>query len=281
MRQSFRQSVRRFRGESVQSDGGGQPQQQQQPEAHLRGRHSRGKVNPDNFSGSPPDYATVIIETERHSEYGSFNLHSEDRATSTVSSELTLVDSRSSEVSSPMSTISFHPTTTRSLNRDSIQSQSFRFQSSAASSTASSDLEVTSKKVKTASIVNAEPLDTIQGASAAAVMTSEVTSEMDNAVNEYTMTAEMTLAKNVSDMDFRKLQQQQQSSDTDMDIYSATSTLSLGETVILSDGWLSRPLTSLPNNTASSIQQPNTTATIQHFEDIVMTLDVDTSASVI
>ena len=59
LRQSFRQSIRRFRGESVDS-----PQPGVQSNANLRGRQARGKLNPE--FAAPPDYATVIIETTRH-----------------------------------------------------------------------------------------------------------------------------------------------------------------------------------------------------------------------
>ena len=54
LRQSFRQSIRRFRGESVDS-----PQPVPSSNANLRGRQARSKINPE-FT-SPPDYATVII----------------------------------------------------------------------------------------------------------------------------------------------------------------------------------------------------------------------------
>ena len=85
LRQSFRQSVRRFRGETSQS------QEQLQPSTVEEPHHSGSRVFPSarckiapvlevfppristlstetaegNFP--PPDYATVIIETSRHS----------------------------------------------------------------------------------------------------------------------------------------------------------------------------------------------------------------------
>ena len=133
LRQSFRQSIRRFRGESVDS-----PQPVNASAANIRGRQPRGKLNPE-FS-QPPDYATVIIETTRHSttqnsDYGSFNA-SQDRATpsidratpSIVSSELTLLESphRSSEMlhHHAQATTSFSAETETKTN--SIQSQSQR-----------------------------------------------------------------------------------------------------------------------------------------------------------
>ena len=132
LRQSFRQSIRRFRGESVDS-----PQPANASNANIRGRQPRGKLNPE-FS-QPPDYATVIIETTRHttqnSDYGSFNA-SQDRATpsidratpSIVSSELTLLESphRSTEMlhHQAQATTSFNAETeTKTI---SLQSQSQR-----------------------------------------------------------------------------------------------------------------------------------------------------------
>ena len=78
-------------------------------------------------------------------------------------------------------------------------------------------------------------------------------------------------------------------SDSELEIYSAASTLSLGETVILSDGWLNRnrghrevissasnSLTSTPINNRLCLSDTDDTQST-----IVLTLDVDTSASVI
>lgn len=126
LRQSFRQSIRRFRGESVE-------RQNSQASANVRGQRDRGKLE------LPPDYATVVIETERHSnnhhqvasEYGSLN-HSQDLATtsSMVSSELTLVEANL-EVEVPktienQAETSFQASSAKN-KRDSIQSQSFRY----------------------------------------------------------------------------------------------------------------------------------------------------------
>ena len=85
LRQSFRQSIRRFRGETTQS------QEQLQPSTAEESHHSSSRVfpsarckiapvlesfppristlNTDTVEGNfpPPDYATVIIETSRHS----------------------------------------------------------------------------------------------------------------------------------------------------------------------------------------------------------------------
>ena len=127
MRQSFRQSIRRFRGESVERQNS-----QASVSANVRGQRDRGKLE------LPPDYATVVIETERHSnnhqvasEYGSLN-HSQDLATtsSMVSSELTLVEANL-EVEVPktienQAETSFQASSAKN-KRDSIQSQSFRY----------------------------------------------------------------------------------------------------------------------------------------------------------
>lgn len=107
LRQSFRQSIRRFRGESVNEQSSPQP-----PEPNIRGRQSRAKLAPQlNFTASPPDYATVIIETERHSrnsDYGSFNASQDLTSSSLVSSELTLLDSHHlPSRHEPLSTASF------------------------------------------------------------------------------------------------------------------------------------------------------------------------------
>lgn len=119
MRQSFRQSIRRFRGESVEAGA--------QSQANLRGRQPRSKLNPDqlNFNNSPPDYATVIIETERHSsDYGSIAASTSQELTSSiVSSELPLVEnllSRNAEIVASAAN-------DNQVKRDSIHSQSFRY----------------------------------------------------------------------------------------------------------------------------------------------------------
>ena len=99
-------------------------------------------------------------------------------------------------------------------------------------------------------------------------------------------------------------------SDSELEIYSAASTLSLGETVILSDGWLnlnhnntganirentnSLSSNSLTTDYSQSVVQsaPNISTQMINSEisdqdlnssqsTIVLTLDVDTSASVI
>ena len=130
LRQSLRQSIRRFRGESVERQNS-----QASVSANVRGQRDRGKLE------LPPDYATVVIETERHSsssnnhqvasEYGSLN-HSQDLATtsSMVSSELTLVEANL-EVEVPktienQAETSFQASSAKN-KRDSIQSQSFRY----------------------------------------------------------------------------------------------------------------------------------------------------------
>ena len=122
LRQSFRQSIRRFRGESVE-DGS-------QAQANIRGRQPRGKLSADLNFTAPPDYATVIIETQRHtqnnSEYGSLNVgHDVAGTSSLVSSELPLVENLQRNVEGaneqPASLPSMAPP-----KRDSIHSQSFR-----------------------------------------------------------------------------------------------------------------------------------------------------------
>ena len=152
LRQSFRQSIRRFRGESVDAGSGGSTTGSSQADANLRGRQPRGKLSSElNFS-APPDYATVIIETQRHSalqlnmvgnsDSGSLGNASQDLATtsSLVSSELPLVESlqrnsttgehgNQSSLSTP-SIQSASPPVVRdqsSVKRDSVHSQSFRF----------------------------------------------------------------------------------------------------------------------------------------------------------
>ena len=68
--------------------------------------------------------------------------------------------------------------------------------------------------------------------------------------------------------------------DPDLEIYSAASTLSLGETVILSDGWINR--TSSNSSTAAAPpggSNRNNEGTSE--SDFILTLDVDTTASVI
>ena len=68
--------------------------------------------------------------------------------------------------------------------------------------------------------------------------------------------------------------------DPDLEIYSAASTLSLGETVILSDGWINR--TSPNSSTAAAPpggSNRNNEGTSE--SDFILTLDVDTTASVI
>merc|ERR1712008_376216 len=68
--------------------------------------------------------------------------------------------------------------------------------------------------------------------------------------------------------------------DPDLEIYSAASTLSLGETVILSDGWINR---TTPNSSTAAAppagSNRNNEGTLE--SDFILTLDVDTTASVI
>ena len=154
-------------------------------------------------------------------------------------------------------------------------------------------------------VTNAEPFDSIQGASALAtppcpskaiqsipsepedhlysIPTSNPVSlqaEADKAFTEYTFVKEVKVEPPAP----KKIM-----SDSELEIYSAASTLSLGETVILSDGWLNRnrghreaissasnSLTSTPINNRLCLSDTDDTQST-----IVLTLDVDTSASVI
>lgn len=98
-------------------------------------------------------------------------------------------------------------------------------------------------------------------------------SETDNAQTEY------IIVKEIRNPSACRITRQ---SEAELEIYSASSTLSLGETVILSDGWLNRsteqilpPLSPTPNSNAA--EEDNS----EDNSHIVLTLDVDTSASVI
>ena len=66
LRQSFRQSVRRFRGESSPQNGDdfGGDSFSMRTSTETR-QPSRTKLDDDDMP-PPPDYATVIIETSRH-----------------------------------------------------------------------------------------------------------------------------------------------------------------------------------------------------------------------
>ena len=68
--------------------------------------------------------------------------------------------------------------------------------------------------------------------------------------------------------------------DPDLEIYSAASTLSLGETVILSDGWINR---TSPNSSTAAAPPAGSNRNNEGTSesDFILTLDVDTTASVI
>ena len=134
-------------------------------------------------------------------------------------------------------------------------------------------------------IANAEPIDSVvvDGAGALACLEDNLYSvptvpETDNAVTEYTFVKEVKVEK-------PKLEQLDQ-----FEVYSSASTLSLGETVILSDGWLNRSTSSREQSVAAA-DVPSTTNTqttsdeiqdsTEAESDFILTLDVDTSASVI
>merc|ERR1719510_784614 len=272
LRQSFRQSIRRFRGESVDS-----PQPGVQSNANLRGRQARGKLNPE--FAAPPDYATVIIETTRHtqnnSEYGSFNA-SQDRATpSIVSSELTLLESPSSEMLHAQATTSFN--NENELKSNSIPSQRY---------SNLLDAEDNGQEEITVTVTNAEPIDSVQGASALITNTkinfgttnysnlnnndpednlysipASSTSEADKAFTEYTLVKEVKVEPLASSGASSTMMtssstnvnnNKNKMSDSELEIYSAASTLSLGETVILSDGWLNLNSANITTNTSTT-----------------------------
>lgn len=345
LRQSFRQSIRRFRGESAVhnheplEEVGVQDNPQVPSAANVRGRHSRCKVEPQTFDSSsfqdPPDYATVIIETSRHSQhpdgsYGSFNrppCSAFDQASSILSSgsEMPLVESQlatatanpatqttsfrssSSLRTSDQESLRDHP---RSLGRTTVQSKSFKYSSDKSKA---NEVQMGSESI---TISNAEPLDTIStghGTNPKGAKKEEDTfysvplqGETDNAVSEYTT---VHLGRHLKPHEDEQ-KTNQTMSETDLEIYSAASTLSLGETVILSDG-LNRltssdlvymtDMTSLESTTDEPVnpseeQLPrNLTITIppnrsnsaaaaaarQEGDQPVLTFDMDTTASVI
>ena len=128
-------------------------------------------------------------------------------------------------------------------------------------------------------ISNAEPIDTL-GASALVEEPDNFYSiptpstETDNALTEYTFVKEVRVEapKNIEDDDNASNSTLQLASPSE--IYSTASTLSLGETVILSDGWVNLPIGSAATATSNQNQEPQSS-------EFVLTLDVDTSASVI
>ena len=130
-------------------------------------------------------------------------------------------------------------------------------------------------------IANAEPIDSIiDGAGALApnckqtadnLYSVPTVSETDNALTEYTFVKEVKIEK-----------------PAEPEVYSSASTLSLGETVILSDGWINRSNASSSSSSTSHesrVTSPQGTREEQLQDssesDFVLTLDVDTSASVI
>ena len=150
-------------------------------------------------------------------------------------------------------------------------------------------------------ISNAEPIDTIvDGASALAsedtfysIPTSTI--ENDNALTEYTLVKEVKIEARSKNSSENQISRPQSSilatrNNPDLEIYSTTSTLSLGETEILSDGWIKRPASVAPSiaSVAPSISNSTLTRTNQGSRnqenddsDFVLTLDIDTTASVI
>ena len=122
-------------------------------------------------------------------------------------------------------------------------------------------------------ISNAEPIDTL-GASALvesdnfySIPTTSV--ETDNALTEYTFVKEVKV-------EAPKKEVEEDTNDNlglAPEIYSTASTLSLGETVILSDGWVNLPISGGASSNPNQDQQQSS--------EFVLTLDVDTSTSVI
>ena len=216
------------------------------------------------------------------------------------------------------------------------------------------DAEDNSQEEITVTVTNAEPIDSVQGASALITNTkinfgaistsgsggwptsgstlnadpednlysipaSTSATEADKAYSEYTLVKDVKVELPVDPFPVGSLPvastsmanvKNNKMSDSELEIYSAASTLSLGETVILSDGWLNlnhnntganirETTNSLSSNSLttdysqSAVQSaPNISTQMINSEisdqdlnssqsTIVLTLDVDTSASVI
>ena len=216
------------------------------------------------------------------------------------------------------------------------------------------DAEDNSQEEITVTVTNAEPIDSVQGASALITNTkinfgaistsgsggwptsgsslnadpednlysipaSTSATEADKAYSEYTLVKDVKVELPVDPFPVGSLPvastsmanvKNNKMSDSELEIYSAASTLSLGETVILSDGWLnlnhnntganiretnnSLSSNSLTTDYSQSVVQsaPNISTQMINSEisdqdlnssqsTIVLTLDVDTSASVI
>ena len=93
--------------------------------------------------------------------------------------------------------------------------------------------------------------------------------ETDNALTEYTFVKEVKV-------EAPKKEVEEDTADNlglAPEIYSTASTLSLGETVILSDGWVNLPISGGASSNPNQDQQQSS--------EFVLTLDVDTSTSVI
>ena len=218
------------------------------------------------------------------------------------------------------------------------------------------DAEDNSQEEITVTVTNAEPIDSVQGASALITNTkinfgaistsgsggwptsgstlnadpednlysipaSTSATEADKAYSEYTLVKDVKVELPVDPFPVGSLPvastsmanvKNNKMSDSELEIYSAASTLSLGETVILSDGWLnlnhnntganirettnSLSSNSLTTDYSQSVVQsapnisPQNAMNNSEISDqdlnssqstIVLTLDVDTSASVI
>ena len=270
-----------------------------------------------------------------NSEYGSFNA-SQDRATpSIVSSELTLLESPSTEMLHAQATTSFN--NENELKSNSIPSQRYYTVIMGITTRNSGgyyppyrrkktvhfnffwqfflrmddilewfkystivfwnyniffrysnllDAEDNGQEEITVTVTNAEPIDSVQGASALITNTkinfgatnysnlnnndpednlysipASSTSEADKAFTEYTLVKEVKVEPLASSGASSTMMtssstnvnnNKNKMSDSELEIYSAASTLSLGETVILSDGWLNLNSANITTNTSTT-----------------------------
>lgn len=148
------------------------------------------------------------------------------------------------------------------------------------------DAEDNGQEEITVTVTNAEPIDSVQGASALITNTkinfgttnysnlnnndpednlysipASSTSEADKAFTEYTLVKEVKVEPLASSGASSTMMtssstnvnnNKNKMSDSELEIYSAASTLSLGETVILSDGWLNLNSANITTNTSTT-----------------------------
>ena len=125
LRQSFRQSVRRIRGITQQSQPG---PSQIETDSDIPAS-SKIETNPEN----PPDYATVIIESGSQMHLNSSDDSESGFNNGTLNSRLTLISTDLPMASFSTATSTLHNFSTlsdhqpRSLGRTAIHSNSFRF----------------------------------------------------------------------------------------------------------------------------------------------------------